>query len=159
MEERNNPKKLKQMGCGNEAMKKIYLKVIFIILLMNLLILCSCYYAQEKAYYADKENFVNVTGTVKHIKYNENETMLYLGFSDLSQKFADNTFKIVGENLVIAQENGIDEKLEMGDQIEFITAPGYFGDGYVMPIVSITIDGETLLEFDEGYENFMELYE
>ncbi len=137
-------------------MKKIYIRTFVVIMLINLLVLCSCYYAEEKAYYSDKENFITATGTVVHIKYNENKTELHLGFSDMSQKFSDNAFMIIGDNLTIVQEKGIDEKLEMGDQIEFITAPGYFGDGYIMPIVGITIDGETLLEFDEGYENLME---
>ena len=40
-------------------------------------------------------------------------------------------------------------------------APGtrkYFGDGYSMPIVSISVNGEVLLSFDEGFENLMKLY-
>ncbi len=137
-------------------MKKIYMKSLVVILLMNVLILCSCYAEEKRKYYSDKDNYVSATGTVVHIMYNGNKTELYLGFSDMSRKFSGNTFEIVGDNLTIIQEKGIDEKLEMGDQIEFITAPMYFGDGYIMPIVGITIDGETLLEFDEGYENLME---
>ncbi len=137
-------------------MKKIYMKSLVIIFLMNVLILCSCYAAEKRKYYSDKDNYVSTTGTVIHIKYNENKTILHLGFDEMSYHFSDNAFKITGDNLSIVQENGIDEKLEMGAQIEFITAPMYFGDGYIMPIVGITIDGETLLEFDEGYENLME---
>ena len=34
----------------------------------------------------------------------------------------------------------------------------YFGDGYSMPIVSISVNGEVLLSFDEGFENLMKLY-
>ena len=54
--------------------------------------------------------------------------------------------------------NGILDKLETGDEITFVAAPEYFGDGYVVPIVAITVDGEELLSFDEGYENLMETY-
>ena len=40
--------------------------------------------------------------------------------------------------------------------VSFMTAPRYFGDGYIMPIVEISVDGEELLSFEEGYENLLE---
>ena len=33
-----------------------------------------------------------------------------------------------------------DDMIKVGDQIEFVTAPKYFGDGYVMPIVAMKRD-------------------
>ena len=67
---------------------------------------------------------------------------------------------IVGENLEIVKANRIDDKLKIGEQITFITAPKYFGDGYVMPIVAISISGENMLDFEEGYKNLLDwLYE
>lgn len=92
---------------------------------------------------------------VTHISYNEDNSVLYLGFSDLNPQFDDNSFKIVGDNLPIVQHNGIDEKIEIGDQVSFITAAKYFGDGYVMPIVEISINGEELLSFEEGFANLL----
>lgn len=129
------------------------------ILLLSMLILSGCDTGQMREYYSDEDNYITATGMVVHIAYMEEEDALYLGFSDLEPKFDDIDFKIVGDNLEIVQENGIDEILEMGSKVEFITAPRYWGDGYVMPIVAITIDGEELLEFDEGYTNFLEWFE
>ena len=43
--------------------------------------------------------------------------------------------------------------------IEIATAPRYFGNGYKMQIVALSIDGYTLLEFEEGYDNLMDWYE
>lgn len=57
------------------------------------------------------------------------------------------------------QKNNIDEQIKIGDTIQFVTAPKYFGDGYVMPIVAISVDGEVLLEFEEGYANFLKWLE
>ena len=108
-----------------------------------------------KGYYAQKSNYVNTTGNVTHISYNEDRSALYLGFSDLNPQFDDNSFKIVGDNLPIVQQNGIDEKIEIGDQVEFISAARYFGDGYVMPIVEISINEEELLSFEEGFPNLL----
>ena len=120
-----------------------------------LLLCCSCYSSEEYLYYSQKENYIEVEGTVSYIKYNEDSTALYIGFSKLSTALDDSCFKIVGDNLKIVKDNNIDDKLTEGEQISFVTAPKYFGDGYVMPIVSLTINGEILLEFDEGYTNFL----
>lgn len=133
--------------------KKLYL-LVALFLFSFLLSSCSLT-AKEKEYYAHKENYVTAVGTVTFIHYNEEKTALYLGFSDLSPRFSDNSFKIVGKNLQIVQGNGIDEKLKIGDSVDFITAPKYFGDGYVMPIVALSINGESLLDFDEGYTNLL----
>jgi hypothetical protein len=55
---------------------------------------------------------------------------------------SDNCFKLVGENLRTVQKNLDGKDFKLGDQLEFVTAPRYFGDGYVMPIVSL-VYGET----------------
>ena len=138
-------------------MKNHILKsVIILALLLSLLFLSACYSTREKKYYSERENYVDATGTITHIAYNEANDVLYLGFSELNPKFDDTSFKIVGKNLSIVQENGIDDKIAIGDTLEFISAPRYFGDGYVMPIVEVSVNGEELLEFEEGYSNLLE---
>lgn len=120
------------------------------------IVLSSCSQNESIEYYSDSSNYIAATGTVTHIKYSEEKDALYLGFEQLSPEFSDNSFKIVGKNLSLVQENGVDQKLQTGKQIEFISAPRYFGDGYVMPIVGITVDGEVLLTFEQGYNNWLE---
>lgn len=133
--------------------------LIFVICLASVCILptvlCSCDSVELAEYYAKKENYICVTGTISYIQYNEDHSGLYLELSEMFPTLDDTCFKIVGKNLQITQSNGIDNKLKIGKQIEFMTAPKYFGDGYVMPIVAISIDGEKLLSFDEGYANLM----
>lgn len=136
-------------------MKRRKLLVLFICVIIVLAVFCSCK-AERIEYYSEKENYIDATGTVVFINYNEDATALYLEFSDLSYRFDDACFKLVGENLRIAQENGIDDKLILGEQVAFKTAPRYFGDGYVMPIVAIYIDGECLLDFETGYTNLLD---
>lgn len=131
-------------------------RVLFVTsLLCFFVFLTSCTERKMRDYYSQKSNYVNATGIVTHISYNEDKSILYLGFSDLSPQFDDSSFKIVGDNLSIAQHNGIDEKINIGDQVAFITAPRYFGDGYVMPIVQISINNEELLNFEEGFSNLL----
>lgn len=132
--------------------KNSLLKLITIITTacVSLLFLCSCNSSEKIKYYSKKENYISVKGTVSNIEYNEDSTALYVDFSELSLVLDDTCFKIVGENLNVVKSNYIDDKLKIGEQITFITAPKYFGDGYVMPIVDISINGENLLEFEEG---------
>ena len=120
------------------------------------ILLCSCNSSGKIEYYSQKENYTSVTGTVSSIKYNEDATALYIDISELSPVLDDTCFKIAGENLEIVKANKIDDKLKTGERITFVTAPKYFGDGYVMPIVAISINGENLLDFEEGYKNLLD---
>ena len=140
------------MGKRTLDLKKGFL---LLCLLCLLIFLTSCTAGKMKDYYAQKSNYVNATGIVTHVSYNEDRSALYFGFSDLNPQFDDNSFKIVGDNLSIVQQNGIDEKIEIGDQVNFITAARYFGDGYVMPIVEISVNEEELLSFEDGFSNLL----
>ncbi|MBO5401609.1 MAG: hypothetical protein J6A85_00380 [Clostridia bacterium] len=130
-------------------MKKIFALVFIITILM----LVSCDSKEMRNYYSDKDNYVVATGEVTHIKYNDDRTALYIGLSRVEGPAYNDTYKFVGKNLTIVRENGIDGKLKIGDRIEFVTAPDTFGNGYVLPIVEITVNGEKLLSFDEGFIN------
>ncbi len=136
-------------------MSLLKLATIIPVVCIIIALLCSCDSPQYVEYYSQKENYINVNGTVSSLKYNEDRSVLYVNFSELSPILDDTCFKIVGKNLKTAQANGID-KLEIGEQIAFITAPKYFGDGYVMPIVAVSVNGDDLLKFEEGYENLID---
>lgn len=140
--------------------KKSILKLFSIFLVSCFLKCCfSCNPIKEKEYYKDKSNYIKATGTIDFINVVEDDAEMYLGFCDLNPKFDDTCFKIVGKNFEIVKNNGIVSKIEIGDEVEFITAPKYFGDGYIMPIVAISINGESLLDFEDGYENFQDWLE
>lgn len=136
--------------------KMIYMVIVTVLLTCFAIPLSSCQENEMRQYYAERSNYLTATGTVAYISFNEDNNSLYIDFSGLMPVFDDTCFKIVGQNYVLVQQRGIEELLHVGDQIEFITAPKYFGDGYVMPIVSVTVDGEIILEFEEGLINFLE---
>lgn len=119
-------------------------------------LLTSCLSIRYRIYYPVKDNYIEVSGVVIYMKYNKDHTELHIAFSDMDCKLDDRSFEIVGENLRIVEKNGIDDKIKIGDRVTFVTAPKYFGDGYVMPIVAISANGESLLDFDEGFKNFMD---
>ena len=130
-------------------------KVLVVFACICVIVVSGCSTKEQLAYYADRNNYITATGTVTHIAYSDDNTVLYIGFSDISHNFSDNCFKIVGKNLKIAQERGIDEILGFGIELTFISAPRYFGDGYVMPIVALCYQNKIILEFNEGYSNLL----
>ena len=139
-------------------MKNKVWRILFVLSCLIVLsgLLTSCLSIRYRIYYPVKDNYIEVSGVVIHMKYNKDHTELHIAFSDMDRKLDDRSFEIVGENLRTVEKNGIDDKIKIGDRVTFVTAPKYFGDGYVMPIVAISANGESLLDFDEGFKNFMD---
>lgn len=137
---------------------KIHVKsmLIFFLVLIMLLSFSACYQSKEREYYSNKENYITEEAIIDNIIYNKDENSLYFWLSDIDDLYHDSTFKIQGKNLSVVLERGIIEKAEIGSKITYTSAPEYFGDGYCMPIVAISIAGEELLCFHEGFDNFME---
>ena len=106
----------------------------------------------------DVNNYITEEAVVDSIMYDKK--IEYIGFrlSEINDEYQGERFIIEGKNLDIVLANGILEKIEPNSVIEFTSAPVYFGNGYVMPIVQLSVDGETLLSFEEGYANLLELY-
>lgn len=140
---------------------KVWFRYQIGILLLVLMIinLMSCRRQKELEYYSEKNNFISVTAEICYVKYDTENSVLYLAFSNLPEEFSDDHFKIIHKNLEIIKKNNGEKAFEIGNEITFITAPRYFGDGYIMPIISVSVGEEVLLEFEEGYKNFMEIYE
>lgn len=113
---------------------------------------------REYQYYSDEENFIEVTSEIDHIVWNYSEQRLSLSFSDIPEIFSDRTFKIEEENFQRVVDNGGEEYLKLGTTVTFVSAPKYFGDGYMMPIVAIKVDEKELLEYEEGYKGLIESY-
>lgn len=135
--------------------RKVMYLYIAIIVSVAFLTLVSCDTKEMIEYYAEKSNYVSITGTVSYVKLSEDSSALYLAFDDMSRQLSDNCFKVIGNNLIILQDSLGEVKIQLGDKLEFITAPRYFGDGYVMPIVSIQKDGVELLSFEDGVNNLL----
>lgn len=99
---------------------------------------------------------METTGTVDFINYADDNSFLILGFDELTNSVHEyHGCEVIADNLAIAKSNGIEEKIKIGSTVTFITAPRHLYDGYVLPMVAITVDGEELLGFEEGFENFV----
>ena len=106
-------------------------------------------------YYSEDSNYITAAGTVRHLAWGPDQSYVYLAFEDIPEEYSDTNFVIEGENLRIVLENGFVEKVEPGTEVIYISAPRYFWDGYSMPIVELSVDGEVLLSFAEGKGNLL----
>lgn len=140
-------------------MKSFFLSVIKFCVVFCIILMCIGCTNKQKLYYSETDNYIVASGVVSYINYNEDKSVLYIAFDDLSYNFSDNCFKITGDNVKIVIDNNIDAYLSIGTTVVFSSAPEYFGDGYIMPIVSVSIDGIEFLSFSEGYVNLMKTYD
>ena len=132
----------------------LFLATPFLMMLLQEII----YEAEEEKYYKNVDNFMTEEAVVKNIIYNKEDKRLVLWLDEIHEDYQTGGFIIKGKNLNLVLERGILEKLEIGDEITFTSAPKYFGDGYMMPIVAISVNGEELLSFEEGHKNLMKMY-
>lgn len=131
-------------------------RLIALVLLLCIILSCTSCKRTKLQYYSQKENYITAEGTVAFIAYNDDSSFVTYSLDNVTPFFDDRGFKLVGDNLVIAQENGIDELIKVGDTIKFVSAPKYFGDGYIFPIVALSKDDRVFLEFEEGYSNLIQ---
>lgn len=140
----------------------IILAALPFVLIINFIVLFKgidlIWEVQEYKYYSNEENFVEVTSEINHIVWNHSEQCVTIGLSNVPETFSDNCFDIEEENYKIVFENGGEEYLQLGTSVTIVTAPRYFGDGYIMPIVAIKVGEYELLNYEDGYKGLMESY-
>ncbi len=128
--------------------------------LFSFFLLHSCinksYSKRELAYYTKESNYIEVTGVITGIYQYEQSSKLVLSCEELSSHFSERYFKISGKNYSVVLDRQILAKIKKGARVEFISAQEYFYDGYQMPIVQLSVDGEELLSYEEGYQNLIE---
>ena len=100
--------------------------------------------------YSNDANYVRFMGEV--VSFDEDAGTVIINSKELIEKqvSANGIYKfcIYGEN-----DNFT---LNVGDEIEFLTVPFHFYNGHVLPIVEVVLNGNVLLEFEEGKESLID---
>lgn len=140
-------------------MKNDRIRISFTILALAFFIsLSGCYTTREKEYYSDINNYITDEATVDNIIYNEDDHYIILWLSEIDPSYQSSEFIIRGESVSLVIENDILRIIKKGDKITFTSAPGFFGDGYYMPIIGLSIGDIEILEIEIGYQNLMNSY-
>lgn len=108
-------------------------------------------------YYYNKRFFEKIECVVEDFYIDEERLTVGLVLDHNNMNF-DKYFIIQAKNYEILEDKGFLELLDKGLEIEIVSAPGYFGDGWNYPIVEIKIDNVTYLDFTVGFENNLEYY-
>lgn len=132
--------------------KKVGITVLILFLASTLI---SCRKQKEKAYYENTDNYIAGTAVVDNIIYDEDQGYLVFWLSGIDDAYPDSCFIIRGSSAQTALNNGVLEKIEIGDTVSFTSAPAYFGNGYFMPIVQLSTRDDVFLTFEEGYQNLI----
>lgn len=127
-------------------------KFATIITLFLVTLLFGCYSSNQKLIkkmiekYSDNQSYVTLSGEVT--EFDEHTVIIkskelnnYISYEDELCEYY-----IYSDHII---------ELSFGDQIEFVTVPFHFYNGQKLPIVELKIDGNTLLEFEEGKKNLI----
>ena len=107
-------------------------------------------------YYSDTSVYRVVVGEVLDISGDLEENRIYIYLTEIPDGFSKNSFVIAGKPAAIAKKNGFEAKIKRGSRVELVSAPRYFWDGFHMYIVALSVEGEEVLSFDDGYAGLIE---
>ena len=121
--------------------------LMFAILMVGCVVLGDRILADQMiSKYSDDQNYVELSGTVVEC----DEDWLVIRCDELIKyipyQTGDCPYEIYSTEPI---------SLDVGDEIRFVTVPFHFYNGHDLPIVELTKDGVTLLEFEEGKENLL----
>ena len=148
-----------KMGMNNNKRNVFLRNTIKIIMIPIVLVVafflqsCVVSQVQRTQYLSDPSNYISISGVMAKISYSDDKSQLFISLNDINHKLDGDCFVLDGSNLIIVQNNGIDSLLQVGDEIELITAPKYFWDGYVYPIAALESNGIVFLDFATGFNN------
>ena len=126
-------------------------KLVVIVLLLFIAILSSCKVSPhtikkmiEK--YSDDQNYIALSGEVMEFDDSEvsikcEEIRTYIPYQSPIC-----SYHIFSEEIL---------NLNVGDDIDFVTVPEHFFDGHHLPIVEVKMNGDTLLNINDGKANLM----
>ena len=131
--------------------------IILMQLMVLICILSGCMKKREIEYYLDTSNYITEEAVVEDIIYEEHEYILF-ALSQIDDSYQTTHFIIEGDSVETVIKNGIFDKVKIGDEITYTSAPRFFGNGYDMPIVALCVGADEILGFEEGYENLLRNY-
>ena len=100
-------------------------------------------------YYSNNDNYTYLSGEVVKLK----EDIIYVNI------ITDNSdFRMYASGYLdfqIYTKNNLQEVIFVGDNVIFVSAPEYFYDSYILPIVYLEKEETVYLTFEEGKNNLL----
>ena len=139
-------------------MKKLSL---FLVAILSIFFLASCNFNEplrnNMLDYYNKDNvYSELTGEIKSIKYKEgiDELFIEIELAEIKNDFSVNAVTGYGE-FTIVNWSKYNFALEANDTIIFTSAPMYFYNGHILPIVALSKNEEIYISFNEGVSTYI----
>lgn len=129
-------------------------RIILFILIFILFGITGCQYPGKQKMleiYSNNENYITLQGEIIEINNENNNIFVTIKCEELKKYIPKE--KDVSEYWVFSN---YDIDIQVGDNVMFITSNVRFKYTDWLPIVSITMDNITLLEFNEGKKNLID---
>ena len=105
-------------------------------------------------YYADDRNYVSFECSVQSFDIYEDAIVIIFNHS---QEDFYNSFQISGKNFDLALEKGLPNILKENETFTITSANAYLGDGWIYPIVGLIHNGQVIIPYEEGKQNYVEV--
>ncbi len=144
-------------------MRKFLKRMLLIFLAVTICLIAGCVFSDIRMYestrktYEDESTYVTITGVVSQIYFHDDSIDLRIDFDDPEAEglVPERAFEIVGKNFNIVMDHEARSLLVQGAEIEVVAGFRAHIYDYVQPIVALKVDGVTILEYEEGLENFL----
>lgn len=107
------------------------------------------------AYYSQDKNYFELSGTVKSVEYREDIDELFIEMDILTD---EHHFPLNGDGygeFTVVNWSKLSFHLEINDTIALTSAPDYFYNGHILPIVSVKKGDDEYLSFAKGKANYL----
>ena len=108
-------------------------------------------------YYSQEENYLQLNGRIMSLQYNEgnDELFLEIELNGDNHSFPTNAETGYGEFALVSWSM-YDFSLQENDVVAFSSAPMYFYNGHVLPIVQLEKNGQEYLSLTAGINRYTE---
>ncbi len=136
-------------------MKKLCIFILIFIVLINFVscILNTPLRNSMVDYYKCESNYEKFNGIIASINNSRDGIVLEVTILDLQHNYPLNT----NGNQEFLLINSIEENfnLEIKEEVTLISAPKFFYNGHILPVVYLEKNGEVLLEYTVGKECYL----
>ena len=128
---------------------------------ISILLLCACTLNtplknKMLEYYTLDSNYVQVTGIIKSVEYHKEIDELYI---KIEVSTDNHPFPYLGDDgcgeFTLVNWSLFEFDLEIGDAVVFTSAPYYFYNGHIWPIVAVEKEGCEYLSYEKGKDNYL----
>jgi len=121
-----------------------------------LMVSSSLYRPNCVKYYNDDQYYETISLTITEINQYDDNIVIRGNHNNIN---FDDGFIILGNNTNIMISKNYQDNLIIGEKVEIIASPGYFGDGWLYPIASLKHEDKEYLNYDIAKDNIVMYYQ